>query len=105
MQNVQANLLEGHVNLDDIIEYTVNTHLVHEVSNDVDITDQPDMLVAHMSGQWTSPNGTLPGDIRHVLAAKRGTRKSSRLRSMRHPPIRLLLRLEIVPTSLIKAKP
>jgi hypothetical protein len=25
-----------------------------------------------MSGQLSSPNGTLPGDIRHVLAAKRG---------------------------------
>jgi hypothetical protein len=30
------------------------------------------MLLAHMSGQLPSPSGTSPGDIRHVLAAKRG---------------------------------
>jgi hypothetical protein len=58
--------------LDDIIEYTVNTHLVHEVSNEVDTTNGPDMLLAHMSGQLPSPNGTSPGDILQVLSAKRG---------------------------------
>jgi hypothetical protein len=72
VRRVNAHLLEDHVNLDDIIEYTVNIYLVHEVSNEVDTTKQPDMLLAHTSGQLPSPNGTSPGDIRHVLAAKRG---------------------------------
>jgi hypothetical protein len=72
VRRVNAHLLEDHVNLDDIIEYTFNTHLVHEVSNEVDTTEQPDMLLAHMSGQSPSPDGTSPGDILHVLAAKRG---------------------------------
>jgi hypothetical protein len=58
--------------LDDIIEYTVNSNLVNEVSNEVDTTKQPDMLLAHMPGQVLSPSGTSPGDIRNVLAAKRG---------------------------------
>jgi hypothetical protein len=31
MKRVNAHLLEDHVNLDDIIEYTINTHLVHDV--------------------------------------------------------------------------
>jgi hypothetical protein len=70
VRRVNAHLFEDHVNLDDIIEYTVNTHLVHEVSNEVDTTNQPDMLLAHMSGHLPSPNGTSPSDIRHVLAAK-----------------------------------
>jgi hypothetical protein len=70
MRHVNAHLLEDLVNLDDIIEYTVNTHLVHEVSNEVDTPIQPDMRLAHMFGQLPSPNGNLPGDIRHVLAAK-----------------------------------
>jgi hypothetical protein len=69
MLRVNAHLLEDHVNLDDIIEYTVNTHLVHEVSNEVDTTEQPDMLLAHMSRQSPSPNGISPGDIRPVIAA------------------------------------
>jgi hypothetical protein len=72
VQRVNAHLLEDHVNLDDIIEYTINTHLVHEVGNEIDTNKQPDMLLAHMSGQLPSANGTSPGDIRHVLAAKRG---------------------------------
>jgi hypothetical protein len=46
VRRVNAHLLEDHVNLDDIIEYTVNTHLVHEVSNEVDTTEQHDMLLA-----------------------------------------------------------
>jgi hypothetical protein len=70
VQGVNAHLLEDHVNLDDIIEYTVNTHLLHEVSNEFDTTKQPDMLLPHKSGQSPSPNGTLPGDIRHVIAGK-----------------------------------
>jgi hypothetical protein len=72
VQRVNAHLLEDHVSLDDIIEYTINTHVVHEVTNEVDTTEQPAMLVAQMSGQLPSPNGTSPGDIRHVLASKRG---------------------------------
>jgi hypothetical protein len=31
MGHVNAHILEDHVNLDDIIEYTVNIHTVHEV--------------------------------------------------------------------------
>jgi hypothetical protein len=50
IRRVNSHLLEDHVKLDDIIEYTINSHLVHEVSNEVDITNQPDMLLAHLSG-------------------------------------------------------
>jgi hypothetical protein len=39
VRRVNAHLLEDHVNFDDIIEYTANTHLVHEVSNEVDTTN------------------------------------------------------------------
>jgi hypothetical protein len=72
VRRVNDHLLEDHVNLDDIIECTVNNHLVHEVSNVVDTTKKPDMLLEHMSGEMPSPNGTSPGDIRHVLAARQG---------------------------------
>jgi hypothetical protein len=72
MRRVNAHILEDHVNLDDIIEYTINSHLEHEVSNEVDTTKQPDIFLAHMSWQVPSPSGTSPGDIRHVLASKQG---------------------------------
>jgi hypothetical protein len=72
VRHVNAHLSEDQVNLDYIMEYTVNTHLVHVVRNEVYTTKQPDILLAHMSGQSPSPNGTSPGDIRHVIAAKRG---------------------------------
>jgi hypothetical protein len=39
VRRVNAHLLEDHVNLDAIIEYTISTHLVHELSNEVDTTE------------------------------------------------------------------
>jgi hypothetical protein len=60
-----------HVNLDDIIEYTVDNRLLQETTTGEDTYPQPDMLIAHMSGQSTSVEGPSPGDIRHILAARR----------------------------------
>jgi hypothetical protein len=106
MRRVNAQLLEDHVNLDEIIEYTVNAHLVHKVSNEVDTTNQSDMLLAHMSGQLPSPNVCLVNfDMFLLLNEVIFTRNAARLRSMRHSPIRKFLRLVIVPNSLVKAKP
>ena len=67
----QANQhsIEEHVNLDDLIDYTVmnhNTNLIDDSSNQAQ--DNSDTaLLAYMSGR-TNPDA---GDIRQVLAAKR----------------------------------
>jgi hypothetical protein len=53
------------VNLDDIIEYSANTH------------GGNDTLLAHMAGRSASGT-TTPGDIRKVLAAKQGASTSKR---------------------------
>jgi hypothetical protein len=58
------------VNLDDIIEYMVNTYVVHSDDHGTDARTEEytDTLLAHMAGRVSA--GTSPGDIRNVLAAK-----------------------------------
>jgi hypothetical protein len=58
------------VNLDDIIEYIANTHLVHSDDHGTSARteESTDTLLAHMAGRVST--GTSPGDIRNVLAAK-----------------------------------
>jgi hypothetical protein len=57
-------------NLDDIIEYTVNTHVVHSDYHGTDEHSEESTctLFAHMAGSVSA--GTYPGDIRKVLSAK-----------------------------------
>jgi hypothetical protein len=62
VRRVNAYLLGDHVNLDDIIEYTVNTHLVHEVSNEVDTTEQPDCSLR-----------ICPGNPHHLMSLRLAT--------------------------------
>jgi hypothetical protein len=60
------------LNIDDIIEYTVNTHLLDDSSsNGKDSAISPDAFLAHMSGH-TASSGLPPGYIRQALAAKQG---------------------------------
>ena len=57
------------VNIDDIIDYTVNTHETHDrsdISGDQE-KQSGDTLLAYMAGR--TPNGSSPGDIRTVLAS------------------------------------
>jgi hypothetical protein len=54
IQRVNNHLTIDHVNIDDIIEYTVNTHLVTETEDGEDNNPPADMLLAHMYGQSTS---------------------------------------------------
>jgi uncharacterized Zn-binding protein involved in type VI secretion len=67
-----ANTHDVHnvVNLDDLIEYSTNTHMT-ETSHDHGETSMfpPDTLIAHMSGQ-TKVDLIPPGDIRQVLASQ-----------------------------------
>ena len=80
MRRVNTHVMEDHVNLDDIIEYTVNNHSVQEVVNGEESANpSSDMLLAHMSGQSASADGSSPGDIRHVLAAKQGNSKKGKV--------------------------
>jgi hypothetical protein len=44
--------------------------LLQEATAGEDTNPQSDMLIVNMSGQPTSVEGTSPGDIRHVLAAR-----------------------------------
>jgi hypothetical protein len=57
------------VNIDDIIDYTVNTHETHDRSDTSDDQDKhpDDTLLAYMAGR--TPNGSSPGDIRKVLTS------------------------------------
>ena len=68
-RQVHVHDIQDDVNLDDIIEYTVNVHSVQDTADDAETSSgaAPDALLAHMAGQTTS--GTSPGDIRKVLAA------------------------------------
>jgi hypothetical protein len=58
------------VNLDDIIEYTANTTVVHndDHGTDAQTEESTDTLLAPMAGRVSA--GTSPGDIQNVLAAK-----------------------------------
>jgi hypothetical protein len=74
--NIPARRVNIHdtqevVNLDDIIEYTTNTHVSVENSGEGEELYAPDTPLAHMSGQ-TSCGESAQADIRHVLAAKQG---------------------------------
>ena len=64
--------IQSIVNLDDIIEYTANTHIVSHNNADCDKEESntSDTLLCHMAGR--SSNGISPGDIRQVLASKQG---------------------------------
>jgi hypothetical protein len=70
MRRFNTHTTKDHVNMDEIIEYTFNTHLLQETNAGEDTKSESDMLIVHMSGQSTSVEGTSPGDIRHVLAAR-----------------------------------
>ena len=69
------------VNIDDLIEYTANTHLAAASTADTDCEEpsQSDLL-AHMAGR--SQSGTSPGDIRRVLAAKQGNGTKTKTRKV-----------------------
>ena len=72
-RRVNTHDIQATINLDDIIEYTANTHLFINVTH-VDNKEEAnvtDMLLCHMAGR--SSNNTSPGDIRQVLAAKQGS--------------------------------
>jgi hypothetical protein len=73
-RKVNVHDLHDHVNLDDIIEYTVNTHLVDSSGDEEGHNPSADTLLAYMSGR-SVPDGSTPGDIRQVLAAKQGGNK------------------------------
>jgi hypothetical protein len=64
--------MQEFVNLDDIIEYITNTHVISDDNNEEeeDRTQNADTILAHMAGR--SSNGTSPGDIRKVLASTQG---------------------------------
>ena len=64
-RQVHVHDIQDDVNLDDIIEYTVNVHSIHDTFADSEPSSNS--LLAHMAGQ-TNP-GPCPGDIRQVLAA------------------------------------
>jgi hypothetical protein len=59
---VNSQHVSDMVNIDGIIDYTVNTH---EIDDDIKASDSTDNLLAHMAGRRSSS-----GDICHVLAAK-----------------------------------
>jgi hypothetical protein len=63
---VNSHYVSDMVNIDEIIDYTVNTHEIGG-NNDEDekASDSMDTLLAHMAGCSSSL-----GEIRHVLAAK-----------------------------------
>jgi hypothetical protein len=65
MHRLNTHMVEDRVHLDDIIEYTINTHLVQETDNGEDTTSNPppDLLLAHMAGCSASVDGSSPGDI------------------------------------------
>ena len=73
-QNRKVNFHDTQdvVNLDDIIEYITNSHVLSEdtPASEGELDTAPDSLLAHMAGRTSS--GTSPGDIRKVLAAKQG---------------------------------
>jgi hypothetical protein len=72
MRRVDTHTIDDHVNIDDIIESTVNNHSLTGMGNG-EATNLPvDTLLAYISGQSTS-NGSSPGDICHVFAAKQST--------------------------------
>jgi Reverse transcriptase (RNA-dependent DNA polymerase) len=81
-RHVNAHDTQEVVNLDDIIEYMINTHVL---STETDVaeaatTATSDTLLAHMAGR--SSTGTSPGDIRKVLASKQGpTNKNKTIKS------------------------
>jgi hypothetical protein len=66
------------VNIDDIIDYTVNTHEIgmNDDDDDAKASDSTDNLLAHMTGRSSSL-----GDIRHVLAAKQEIRQGQESKS------------------------
>jgi hypothetical protein len=74
--NIPARRVNIHdtqevVNLDDIIEYTANTHVSMESSGDGEELYAPYTLLAHMPGQ-TSSGESAQAAICHVMAAKQG---------------------------------
>jgi hypothetical protein len=70
VRRVSLHDTQAVVNLDDIIEYTANTHVVHSDDHGADAhTEEPtDTLLAHMAGRVSA--GTSLGDIWNILAAK-----------------------------------
>jgi hypothetical protein len=69
---VNSHHVSDTVNIDDIINYTVNTHEIgmNDDDDDAKASDSTDTLLAHMAGRSSSS-----GDIRHVLAAKQKSDK------------------------------
>jgi hypothetical protein len=66
---VNSHHVVDTMSIDDIIDYTVNTHEIGMNDDDDDddskASDSTDTLLAHMAGRSLSS-----GDICHVLAAK-----------------------------------
>jgi hypothetical protein len=99
MRRVNAHLMEGHVKLDDIIEYTINTPLVHEESKTCASVWAISLTYHLMELRLVT------FDIFLLLNKVMFKRKEDWLILTRHPTIWTFLRLVIVPTSLIKTKP
>jgi hypothetical protein len=73
------------VNLDDIIESTANTHVVHsdDHGTDAHTEESTDISLAHMSGRVSA--ATFPGDIQTFLLTNSvPLRKEYHSRSMKH---------------------
>jgi hypothetical protein len=69
---VNSHHVSDTVNIDDIIDYTVNTHEIGMKNDDDDAkaSDSTDTLLAHLAGR-----SSCSGDIRHVLAAEQKSNK------------------------------
>jgi hypothetical protein len=72
---VNSHHVSDTVSIDDIIDYSVNTHEIGMNNDDDDAkaSDSTDTLLAHMAGRSSSL-----GDIRHVLAAKQKSDKGKK---------------------------
>jgi hypothetical protein len=70
VRHVNLHDTQEVVNLDDIIGCTANTHVVHtnDHGTDAQTEESTDTLLVHMAGRVSE--GTSPGDIRNVRAAK-----------------------------------
>jgi hypothetical protein len=70
VRHVNLHDTQEVANLDEIIEYTANTHVVCSDGHGIDAHNEEstDILLAHMAGRVSA--GTSPGDIWNILAAK-----------------------------------
>jgi hypothetical protein len=71
-RHINAHHVVDSINLDDVVDYTVNQHHIDSTNDDIDYNTSMnnDTLLAHMAGRTSSS-----GDIRNVLAAKQKPEK------------------------------